>query len=99
MLQQIALSYRLLHRFAEQKSVLERALAVDPNNVDIKLELASVEFYWKADPRPLHQLVDSIRATNPDATKDIFEYLLFSSLAERDAAAARNAVIAAGGNP
>jgi serine/threonine-protein kinase len=99
MLQQIALSYRLLHRFAEQKSVLERALAVDPNNVDIKLELASVEFYWKADPRPLHQLVDSIRATNPDATKDIFEYWLFSALADRDAAAARNAVIAAGGNP
>jgi TolB-like protein/Tfp pilus assembly protein PilF len=99
MLQQIALSYRLLHRFAEQKSALERALAVDPNNADIKLELASVDFYWKADPRPLHQLVDSIRATNPDATKDISEYWLFSALAQRDAAAARSAVLAAGENP
>jgi TolB-like protein/class 3 adenylate cyclase/Flp pilus assembly protein TadD len=99
MLQQIALSYRLLHRFAEQKSVLERALAVDPNNVDIKLELASVDFYWKADSRPLHHMVDSIRATNPGATQDISEYWLFYALAERDAAAARNAVIAAGDNP
>jgi serine/threonine protein kinase/Tfp pilus assembly protein PilF len=99
MLQQIALSYRLLHRFAEQKSVLDRALAIDPNNVDIKLERATVDFYWKADTRPLHQMVDSIRTTNPAATQDIAEYWLFYALAERDAAAARNAVIAAGENP
>ena len=98
-LQQIALSYRLLRRFAEQKSVLDRALAIDPNNVDIKLERATVDFYWKADPRPLHQMVDSIRAKNPAATRDIAEYWLFYALAERDAAAAKNAVIAAGENP
>src|SRR6266513_2908812 len=99
MLQQIALSYRLLHRFAEQKSVLDRALAIDPHNVDIQLERAAVYFYWKADSRPLHQMVDSIRTTNPAATQDIAEYWLFYALAERDAAAARNAVIAAGENP
>src|SRR4029077_4997165 len=45
-LKQLALSYRLLRRFAEQKSVLERALAIAPNDVDIKLELATLEFYW-----------------------------------------------------
>jgi serine/threonine protein kinase/Tfp pilus assembly protein PilF len=98
-LQQIALSFRLLHRFAEQKSVLDRAMAIDPNNVDIKLERAAVEFYWKADTRPLREMVDSIRATNPAATQDIAEYWLFYALAERDTAAAKNAVIAAGENP
>ena len=99
MLQQIALSYRLLHRYAEQKSVLDRALAIDPNNVDIKLEFASVDFYWKANPLPLHQMLDSIRATNPAATQDTAEYWLFYALAERDPAAAKNAVLAAGENP
>jgi serine/threonine protein kinase len=98
-LKQLALSYRLLRRFAEQKSVLERALAIDPNNVDIKLELAAAEFYSKADPRPLHQLVDSIRATNPAASPYLAEYWLFYALAERDAVAARNAVITAGEKP
>jgi tetratricopeptide (TPR) repeat protein len=98
-LQQIAVSYRLLHRYADQKSVLERALAIDPNNVDIKLELAAVDFYWKTDSRPVHQMVDSIRAANPAATQDIAEYWLFCALGERDTAAARNAVIAAGDNP
>jgi serine/threonine-protein kinase len=97
-LQQIALTYRDLRRFAEQKSALDRALAIDPNNVEIKLERATAEFYWKADTRPLHQLVDSIRATNSGATRDVAEYWLFYALAERDAAAAKNAVIAAGEN-
>jgi serine/threonine protein kinase len=98
-LQQIALSYRHLRRFAEQKSVLDRALAIDPNDVVNNLERASLEFYWKADTRPLHQMLDSIRATNPAATQDIAEYWLLCALAEHDAAAARNAVIAAGQNP
>ena len=98
-LQQIALSYRHLRRFAEEKSVLDRALAIDPNDVDTKVERAAVEWYWKADTRPLHQVLDSIRATNPGATPDIAEYWLLCSLAERDAAAAKNAVIAAGENP
>ena len=98
-LQQIAISYRLLHRFTEQKSVLDRASAIDPNNIDIKLEHAAVDFYWKADPRPLHQMVDAIRTTNPAAAQDVAEYWLFYALAERDAAAARDAVRAAGDNP
>ena len=95
-LQQIALSYRHLRRFAEEKSVLDRALAIEPNDLDTKLERAAVDFYWKADTRPLHQMVDSIRAANPAATEDIAEYWLLCALAERDAAAARNAVTRSG---
>ena len=98
-LQQIALSYRHLRRFAEEKSVLNRALAINPNDVVSNLERATLEFYWKADTRPMHQMIDSVRAANPAATHDIAEYWLLCALAERDAAAAKNAVIAAGANP
>jgi serine/threonine-protein kinase len=97
-LQQIALSYRDLRRFAELRSVLDRALAIEPNNVDVKLQRAAVDLYWKADARPLRQMLDSIRITIPAANEDIAEYSLFCALAERDAAAARAAVIAAGEN-
>ena len=99
MLQQIALSYRHLRRFAEEKSALDRALAVEPNDIDTKLERAAMDFYWKADPRPLHQMVDSIRARNPAATEDTAEYWLLYAMAERDSSAARNAIAAAGENP
>ena len=98
-LQQIALSYHHLRRFAEEKSVLDRALAIEPNDVDTNEARAFVEFHWKADTRPLHQMLDSIRATNPAATQSIADGWLICALAERDAAAARNAVIAAGENP
>jgi serine/threonine protein kinase/tetratricopeptide (TPR) repeat protein len=98
-LQQIALSYRHLRRFAEQKSILDRALAIEPNDLDTKLERAAVDFYWKADPHPLHQMVDSIRAANPGATQDIVDFWLMYALAERDAVAAKDAVIAGGKDP
>jgi TolB-like protein/Flp pilus assembly protein TadD len=97
-LQQLALSYHHLRRFAEEKSVLDRALAIEPNDVDTKVARAFVEFHWKADTRPLHQILDSIRATNPGATQTIADGWLICALAERDAGAAINAAIAAGTN-
>jgi tetratricopeptide (TPR) repeat protein len=98
-LQQIALSYHHLRRFAEEKSVLDRALTIEPNDVDIKVARAFVDFHWKADTRTLHQTLDSIRATNPAATQSIADGWLICALAEQDADAARNAAIAAGENP
>ena len=98
-LQQIALSYHHLRRYAEEKSVLDRALAIEANDVETKVARAFVEFHWKADTRPLHQILDSIRATNPAATQTIADGWLICALAERDAGAAINAAIAAGANP
>jgi len=98
-LQQIGLSYHHLRRYAEEKSVLDRALAIEPKDVDTKVARAFVEFHWKADTRPLHQMLDSIRATNPAATQSIADGWLICALAERDPFSAKNAVIAAGANP
>jgi serine/threonine-protein kinase len=66
-------------------------LAIEPNNPVFKAERAAVELDWKADTRPLHQLLDSIRATNPSAKLKLSEFgdwFLICALAERDAAAA-----------
>jgi serine/threonine-protein kinase len=49
---------------------------------------------WKADTRPLHQLIDEIRATNPAAMPKIARWWLLCALAERDVAAAKDALIA-----
>jgi serine/threonine-protein kinase len=98
-LQQIATSYGLLRRYAEQTSVLDRALAVEPNDANIKVALASVGFHWKADTRPLHQTIDSIRAANPSALPSVVNDWLSCALAERDVAAAKNALDAFGETP
>jgi len=94
----IADSYRDLRRYAEAKSAYDRALAIEPNAVKTKAERARVELDWKADSKPLHQLIDSIRATNSFVLPDIADTWLVCALAERDPAAAKDAFIAAGEN-
>jgi TolB-like protein/predicted Ser/Thr protein kinase len=99
MLQQIALSYGVLRRYPEEIAVLDRALAIEPADVDTKVALAAVQFHWKADTRPLHQAIDSIRATNPGALPSVANDWLSCALAEDDIAAARNALDAFGEIP
>jgi TolB-like protein/DNA-binding winged helix-turn-helix (wHTH) protein len=94
----IADSYRDLRRYAEAESAYDRALAIEPNAVKTKAERARVELDWKADSKPLHQLIDSIRATNSSLLPDIADTWLLCALAERDPAAAKDAFIASGEN-
>jgi serine/threonine-protein kinase len=98
-LEQLALSYQLLRRYAEAESELDRILIIEPSNLEIKAARAFVELDWKADTRPLHELIDKIRATNPDSAQSIANYWLFCALAEHDAAGAKDALIASGENP
>jgi TolB-like protein/Tfp pilus assembly protein PilF/tRNA A-37 threonylcarbamoyl transferase component Bud32 len=98
-LQQIAISYGLLRRYTEEKSVLDRALSVVPDDVDTKVARASVEFHWKADPKFLHETIDSIRVTKPASLPNIANDWLSCALAERDVAAAKDALNAFGEVP
>ena len=87
-------SYGSLRRYAEQKSNFDRILAIEPNDLTAKAERAFVEVNWKADTGPLRQLIDDIRATNPAAMPQIADQWLDCALAERDVAAAREALLA-----
>src|SRR6266513_600026 len=92
-------SYGMVRRYAEQKSNFDRMLTVEPNDVVVKAARAFVEVDWKAETGPLHQLVDEIRTTNPAAVPKIAFLWLLCALAERDFAAAKDALLAAGEMP
>jgi serine/threonine-protein kinase len=94
-----AFNYRRLRRHADAKSAWDRLLALRPDDISAKLGRASVDFDWKADTRPLHQTIDSIRAANRAALESIADPWVLCALSERDAAAAKNALIAAGEKP
>ncbi len=98
-LQNIEGNYATLGRYAEQKVWLDRILALEPDDVVTKVILAEVDFQSRADTRPLHQMIDSVRATNPGAVPDIIHWWLHCALAERNAAAATDALIAAREDP
>jgi len=98
-LQTVAGNYATLGRYAEQQRWLRRILAFEPDDAITNVILAEVNFQWRADTQPLHQIIDSIRATNPAAVASIADWWFVCALAERDVAAARDAFIAAGVNP
>jgi tetratricopeptide (TPR) repeat protein len=77
---------------------LDRALAIVPNDAATKAERALVELNWHADTRPLHQVIDSIQATNPGAMSKIANSWIICALSERNANAARNALGVLGEN-
>ena len=64
-LQQLAITYEQLRRYAEEKSTFERILAFEPNDPVTKSMHAFVELDSKADTRPLHEVIDSIRRQEP----------------------------------
>jgi serine/threonine protein kinase len=97
-IQQIGATYHYLRRYAEENSMYNRAQAIEPNDLGTKVGRARLALDWKADPRPMHELIDSVRTTNPAAIKRIADSWTVCALAERDAAGARQAVIAAGEN-
>ena len=97
-LQQLALSYGDLARYAEEKSVLDRALTIQPSDAATKATHAVVDLDWKADTRPLHRTIDEIRMKDPAALQSVADSWLICALAERDPAAAASALSESGEN-
>jgi TolB-like protein/Tfp pilus assembly protein PilF len=98
-LQQIAVSYQYLGRYAEAIAALDRALAIMPDNVETRANRAEYELFWKGDTRPLRQTIDAILAQGPSAIASAADIWFFCALAERDPAAAERALVAVGDNP
>ena len=94
LLQQTASTYENLRRYADEKALWDRALSLEPSDIETKIARAVVEFDWKADARPLHQLIDEIRAKDPNSVRSVAYDWLVCALAERDSAAAANALAA-----
>jgi tetratricopeptide (TPR) repeat protein len=97
-LQQIALSYSFLGRYAEAIAALDRALAIVPDNVETRAGRAEFYVYWKADTRPLHQTIDAILAQGAGAITSAADTWFDCAMAERDPAAAERALVAVGDN-
>jgi TolB-like protein/Flp pilus assembly protein TadD len=98
-MQQIALSYQFLRRYSEEAAILDRALTIIPKDVATKVNRAVVDFYWKADTKPLHHAIDSILAGDPGAISEVADSWFVWALAEHDRVAAERALVALGSNP
>jgi len=97
-LQQTALSYYDLRRYRDEEAAFDRVLTIDPKDAETRAWRAGVKKDWQADTYPLHQVIDEIRVKDPGAIQTVADMWLDCALAERDAAAASNALAAVGEN-
>ena len=97
-LNQTAQSCDHLRRYSEEQAMLDRLLAIEPDDADTKVWRAFAEFDWKADTRSLHQSIDEIREKSPVALQKVSDSWFYCALAERDAGAAADAIAALGNN-
>lgn len=93
-MQQLALSYQLLRRYEEEAAMYDRVLTIVPKDVPTRVQRALVDFYWKADTKPLHDAIDSIFAEDPSAIPAAADTWFLCALAERDPRAAKRALAA-----
>jgi TolB-like protein/Tfp pilus assembly protein PilF/predicted aspartyl protease len=89
---QIALSYESLRDYARDAAVLDRIVALKPNDLDVRIIRAQVEITWKADTRPLHELIESLIQQNPASSARLAPIRLQLAMSERDVAAAERAL-------
>jgi tetratricopeptide (TPR) repeat protein len=75
-------------------ATLDRALAAAPKDIPSRVRRASVDLQWRADPRPLHETIETILAEDPSAAPILVDQWLVLALRERDLAAAERAMAA-----
>ncbi len=97
-LEQVAAPYWTLRRYPEARKVYDRALAIEANNVQLRILRADLDLVWKADTRAVHEVIESLRDSNPRAIHQIADSWVLCALADRDPTAAKAALIAAGEN-
>ena len=93
-LQQTSLTYQALRRYKETVSTLDKALAIAPKDIAIKVWRAWVDLQWRADPSPLHTTIQTALIQDPKAVPFIFFQWLELALIERDPVAAERALAA-----
>jgi TolB-like protein/Tfp pilus assembly protein PilF len=91
-LQQIALSYECLRRYADEERVYDRAIAVTPKDAALRASRAEVELNWHADPHPLISTVEAFVAQDSSEGKHLAWAWIRGALCKRDYDGARRAL-------
>src|SRR5881392_663377 len=91
-LEQLAGSYRYLRRYADEKRVYNRAIAITPKDAALRASRAEVELHWHADPRPLISTIEAFVTEDSSEAKHLAWLWLRGSLSKRDSDGARRAM-------
>jgi tetratricopeptide (TPR) repeat protein len=88
---QMSLSYERERRFDEMRVVMDRALAVAPNDPGARLNRAIIDLYVHADTRPERTAFDAMIHEDPQLSQELAVESIQLALCERDFGAAEHA--------
>ncbi len=91
-LQQLSYNYGYVRRFKEMAAVLDRVVALTPQDVTTRVARAVVEFQWRGDLAPLHDAIESVIANDAKTVTTVSDRWLYLALCESDGAAAERAL-------
>ena len=91
-LRQLALTYLCLRRFTESTATMDRAIALAPDDAQLRAFRAWLDLHWRADLEPLHKLFPVMMYENPAAAQLAGELWLELALCERDPVLAERAM-------
>ncbi len=91
-LQQLSLSYEKQRRFDEVRVLMDRALAVVPNDSGARTNRAEVDLFARADTKAARLAFDEMIRDDPQASRDLAVELVQLALYERDFDAADRAL-------
>src|SRR5207244_9115695 len=83
-----------LRQYADAERVLDRTIAVDPKDSNMRAYRADIELDWHADPHPLGSTIGAIIAEDSREAQNIAELWLKVSLCQRDFDGATRALAA-----
>ena len=85
-----------MRRFAESAATVDRAIALAPQDANLRAYRASLDLHWRADPKPLHKIFDVMINENPAVVTVAGETWLDLALCERDPVLAERALATIG---
>jgi TolB-like protein/class 3 adenylate cyclase/Tfp pilus assembly protein PilF len=91
-LDQLAGNYRYLRRYADEKRVYDRAIAITPKDAALRASRAQIELYWHADPLPLISTIEAHVGENSSEAKHLAWAWIRGALCKRDYDGARRAM-------
>jgi serine/threonine-protein kinase len=70
MLEQLSRTYDLLRRYSEVTALMDRALALAPNNPSLRYRRANIDLVSRGDVQPLKNMLRTLVAERPEAAAD-----------------------------
>jgi TolB-like protein/class 3 adenylate cyclase/Tfp pilus assembly protein PilF len=91
-IQELGLTYFNLRRYDEALAMWNRALALEPRSIGLRISPPSIALHAEANPAPLRAVINTIEAEGPSSAAEVAEDSFRLALRERDPAAAARAL-------